>query len=46
MKKLFSVFMIFVLVLGLAACGSKNDGEGYSGKSRKAVDNAAGHDKL
>lgn len=30
MKKLFSVFMILVLVLGLAACGSKNDGEGTS----------------
>ena len=30
MKKLFSVFMIFALVLGLAACGSKNDGEGTS----------------
>ena len=28
MKKLFSVFMILALVLGLAACGSKNDGEG------------------
>lgn len=27
MKKGFSVFMILVLVLGLAACGSKNDGE-------------------
>lgn len=30
MKKLFSAFMIFALVLGLAACGSKNDGEGTS----------------
>lgn len=30
MKKLFSVFMILALVLGLAACGSKNDGEGVS----------------
>lgn len=30
MKKLFSVFMILALVLGLAACGSKNDGEGTS----------------
>ena len=30
MKKLCSVFMIFALVLGLAACGSKNDGEGTS----------------
>lgn len=30
MKKLFSVFMILALVLGLAACGSKNDGEGAS----------------
>lgn len=30
MKKLFSVFMLFTLVLGLAACGSKNDGEGTS----------------
>ena len=30
MKKLCSVFMIFVLVMGLAACGSKNDGEGAS----------------
>lgn len=30
MKKLFSVFMVFALVLGLAACGSKNDGEGTS----------------
>ena len=30
MKKLLSVFMIFALVLGLAACGSKNDGEGTS----------------
>lgn len=30
MKKFFSVFMILVLVMGLAACGSKNDGEGTS----------------
>ena len=30
MKKLFSVFVILVLVLGLAACGSKNNGEGTS----------------
>lgn len=30
MKKLFSVFMILALVMGLAACGSKNDGEGAS----------------
>ncbi len=30
MKKLFSVFVILALVLGLAACGSKNDGEGVS----------------
>ena len=30
MKKLFSVFMVLALVLGLAACGSKNDGEGIS----------------
>lgn len=30
MKKLFSVFMVLALVLGLAACGSKNDGEGTS----------------
>ena len=30
MKKLFPVLMAFVLVLGLSACGSKNDGEGTS----------------
>lgn len=30
MKKLFSVFILFALVLGLAACGSKNNGEGTS----------------
>ncbi len=30
MKKLFSVFMILALVLGLAACGSKSDEEGTS----------------
>lgn len=30
MKKLCSVFMILALVMGLAACGSKNDGEGAS----------------
>ena len=30
MKKLCSVFMILVLVMGLSACGSKNDGEGAS----------------
>lgn len=30
MKKLFSVFVILALVLGLAACGSKNDGDGAS----------------
>lgn len=30
MKKLFSVFMILALVPGLAACGSKNNGEGTS----------------
>ena len=30
MKKLFSVFMVLALVLGLAACSSKNDGEGAS----------------
>lgn len=30
MKKLFSVFVILALVLGLAACGSKNNGEGTS----------------
>lgn len=30
MKKFFSIFMILVLVMGLAACGSKNDGEGTS----------------
>lgn len=30
MKKLFSVFMILALSLGLAACGSKSGGEGNS----------------
>lgn len=30
MKKLFSVLMMLALVLGLAACGSKNNGEGAS----------------
>ena len=30
MKKLFSVFVILALVSGLAACGSKNNGEGTS----------------
>lgn len=30
MKKLLSVFMVLTLVLGLTACGSKNDGEGTS----------------
>lgn len=30
MKKIFSVFMMLALVLGLAGCGSKNDGEGTS----------------
>lgn len=30
MKKLFSVFVILALVLGIAACGSKNNGEGTS----------------
>ena len=30
MKKLFSVFMVLALVLGLTACGSKNDEEGTS----------------
>lgn len=43
MKKLFSVFMILALVLGFAACGSKNNGEGDSqGKAPESSVQTAG----